>query len=204
MTIRPIQTMILVGIVDAILWSVGFLSGLVLGFYYPIIGDITAVLLSGSLVLGIQTIMLPKQVQQRAWLVQTGLGLLVGILLSFFFTLLLSRLAIVPLDVSHVIAFPVIIVVIALFQYSDLAKYYETDLAFSWAVFPTLGIVGGMFVIGLLSTVIPIELTVLENRGPDLIRVLPWGLIGGVLGLGYGMSTGFVIGKLHQASNSTA
>jgi len=175
-------------LVYTILWGVGFAVGLIMGFSVPVLGDVIAVLVVGVLVIGFQVRTIPDSLDDTDWLKRTIIGLIIGTALSFFLILITHRLGLLRLENSHIVGFPIIILVIGLMQYSMIAKNYSSKLAIKYVLLTTISVVLAMSLLGLFSIWYDLKIGLLQIRQRDYSATLSWGIMGATLGLFYSLT----------------
>ncbi len=177
-------------IYNSIVWSIGFVIGLIVGFTFPIIGDSIAVAVFVSLVFLIQNRLLRTDFEWALdYIKRSFFGFFIGLTIGFLFILIFDNQ--LGLGEAHIFSFPIIFFITILFQYKLLSKHYEN--AQIWIYSNVLGILLGMLLLGIMSVFYDLRLDLLDDREKDFPATIPWGIIGLVLGLSYSLLTGLII-----------
>jgi len=175
-------------VINTALWALGFAVGLISGFAVPIVGDVIAVLVVGLLVISFQSQMMPAAIAHSSWLLYTAIGLVVGTAIGFLVILGANRFDLASLSSSHIIGFPVIILVISIFQAILIRQTYPQSWV-SWITASIVSILVAMLVIAILGQFINLDISQLALRETNYAATLPWALIGGILGVCYSLAT---------------
>ncbi|MHA2504167.1 MAG: hypothetical protein ACXAE3_15015 [Candidatus Kariarchaeaceae archaeon] len=181
---------------NTVLWGLGFAAGLVAGFAIPLVGDVVAVILVGALLFVALWFLLDEVMEfKRQWIRQTAIYFAIGLALSFFTINLVVRLGI-GLAIGHTIAVPTTIVLMLVGQTRVLSQH-DKPVA-GWLLSNLAAVVVGFALVILLSTQVNLYFELLDVRQVEYAAILPWGLIGAILGLTYGIFTGLSLEKLSE------
>lgn len=180
-------------LVHTIVLSIGFALGLAAGLKIPIFGDALAMLIVGLLLMLTQNYLLIEQFEISGnWVLYSFVGLILGVAGSFIFILLTDK--IFGLKNSHILSLPISLAVLTLFQAFLLDKQLE-----ELYIWPSMSLFAlGLSALVLFSINMRIDLAfdLLDTRKPDLSKIPVWGFIGFIIGLIYGIVTGFVLVNL--------
>lgn len=181
-------------ILNTTLWGLGFAAGLVAGFVVPVIGDVVAVIIVGLLLIAYQTFEIRNLVPGiKHWAITTMFGLLVGIGVGFAFTFFTLRS--IGLGPAHIYALPITVVIISFAQWYQLRKI--TSSAWVWIILHIVGLAVTLQILDFMDPeLIDFRLDLLVVRDRDFSAVLPWGLLGAIAGLLYGLQTLFAFGRM--------
>jgi len=184
----------------SILIAADFGIGIFLGFEIHTMGDILATLLVGLSFMVVQGFFMPAEVDMWSWAVNTGIGALVGVALSFLLIMLLVRSDTTELDYSHAWSFPLVLLGIVVFQFRYLTTIVSLQVATTWVVDSLLGFAAGFVFLAGMNRVSDLDLDILQDREVDYGAIAKWAFMGLVIGFMYTLFTARTLGVLYGSS----
>lgn len=176
--------------VHALVLGFGFAIGLVSGLKIPILGDVIATFLVGRLLIFTQNYLLINQFEISGnWILYSLIGLIVGVGGGFLFIFLTSR--VLGLKNSHILSLPITLSVLTIFQVFQIQNLIIS--LYVWPIISMAALIFGFIVLYIINRRYDLALELLANREPDFSKIKVWAFTGLILGLFYGVFTGFVL-----------
>lgn len=172
--------------------GIGFGVGLAAGLKIPIVGDAIAMLLVGLLLMLSEFYILNAHIDTSTdWLLYSFIGLILGVGASFVFILITTHRF--GLKNSHIFSFPISLLVIATFQTLVLRDQFDNLLM--WPFISMLSLVIASLILYIINNKYNLAMRLLADRKPEYNKIPIWIFTGSVLGLIYGMITGYFLTK---------
>jgi len=168
--------------------GIGFAIGLLVGLKVPIFGDAIAMLVIGVLLMVSQYYLLKDQLNISSdWIIYSFAGLIIGVGGSFVFILLTTRFF--GLTKSHIYSFPISLFVLTTFQ-AFLLKNTFSNLMI-WPSISLFALFVASIILFAINSRWDLAFDLLGDRRPELNKAPVWGFTGIVIGLIYGLITGY-------------
>ncbi|MCH8908525.1 MAG: hypothetical protein IH840_15670 [Candidatus Heimdallarchaeota archaeon] len=176
--------------VHILVLTIGFAIGLASGLKIPIFGDAFAMLFVGLLLMVTQSYLLNRQFDLSGnWVIYSFIGLILGVAASFVFILVTD--SILGLTISHIVALPISLLVLTLFQSWLLRDKFAA--LYTWPLVSLLALFIAYIFLYLISLQIDLALDLLGDRRPEYSKIPIWGFTGSIIGLIYGLMTGYIL-----------
>ena len=121
------------------------------------------------------------------WIIYSFAGLIIGVGGSFVFILLTTR--VLGLIKSHIYSFPISLFVLTSFQAFLLKNTFSNLLV--WPLISIFGLAIAAILLFAINSRWDLAFDLLGDRRPELNKLPVWGFTGAVIGLIYGLITGY-------------